>query len=175
MKPCLSIIVILTLSIRSFAWIGDFAPNVKRNPVVLQELDDSEIKRYVDTSKVMPIAPKEIFSADLNQDGKTDYVIFIGSGGCGLAAWFGWVYFVLSSPDGPITTRMDCMGFDTKDLIRFQGKNYFIQTTFLSHSAIDGHNYWLYRIFAFGKNGKLLNADKEVGKPFPHRMRYRLW
>ena len=59
----------------------------------------------------------EVFSCDLNHDGKLDFIVNIWSGGCGLAAEGSEVTFLLSCKDGYRATSFYLYDFGAEDFI----------------------------------------------------------
>ena len=155
-----------------FAWQGRYAPNYKRTSLPLTEGSEALMAKLVDLDRYPPVSGKDLHIADLNEDGKPDYIVCAGWGGCGLAAGACELHIFLSAPDGCYRTRMQVHSFEPQDILRVNGKNYLLLTLFQYWSTEDGHNYWLHRIYSFGKDGRLREADAEIGPPFPSFIRY---
>ncbi|GEM_PF-4531723 len=154
------------------AWQENYAPKFNRVSVPLVEEDDRILPQLIDLQRYAAFTGKYIYSADLNMDGKKDFVVYAWTGGCGLAMCRCDVFFFLSSPQGYYKTSFNAYSFEEKDIIRHGNKNYFLLTLCQSWSTENGHNYWLNRIYAFGKDGKMYEADSEVGAPFPSYIQY---
>jgi hypothetical protein len=113
------------------------------------------------------------YSADLNQDGADDFVIYSYSGGCGLACGHCNVAFILSSGKDYTLTTVTTLFPDKSDFILLNGKPYFIHTSFLGVAECKdgkGHNFWIYNLLAFGKNG--VQVDNGVRADFPKPIWY---
>jgi len=92
------------------------------------------------------------FTADLNQDGKADFVAQIYLGGCGLAACRNVIVFALSSEKGYKISTLFSMCPSAVDFIdlRKDGDCQFIKTDFIyGDTGKDGkqHNYWVYHLY----------------------------
>ena len=115
----------------------------------------------------------EAHSADLNQDGVDDFVIYSYSGGCGLACGHCNVAFVLSSGGQYTLTTVTTLFPDKSDFVLLNGKPCFIHTSFLGVGECkDGksHNFWIYNLLAFGKEG--VKVDNAAHAAFPKTIWY---
>lgn len=166
------VIIITSISFISYGWVENYAPRYTRNPLQLNTLDASSVNAFFDWKNIPELVQRNVYSADLNLDGKPDYIIETGTTMCGLWAAYSTVTFILSSSTGYVVTKTGCMDFEPQDIIQAKGGNYFLMTTFLYWSAKNGHNYWHHRLFSFEKNGKLRSANKDVGMPFPSYIQY---
>ena len=155
-----------------YGWESRHCPDFRRNSLPLVEEDDAAIPKMIDVSKYPEFSDKTLYSADLNGDGQKDLIICAPWCGCGLAALGCDVFFFLSSPTGPVKTRFKAYCFEKEDILQVGGKNYFLLTTFQHWSTENGHNYWLNRIYSFGKDGQMREADAEIGPPFPSFIQY---
>lgn len=101
-----------------------------------------------------PVCDAEAAIADLNGDGKPDYVVVTHSGGCGLAAEITYVNFLLSSPNGFAARKVisyDAAPVDLVDLNR-DGRPEFVHCMCVwGDKGKDGrsHNYWVYNLLGF--------------------------
>jgi len=154
------------------AWEPKHCPVYKRTSLPLVEEDDKPIAKMIDLTMYSGFTEKTLYAADLNEDGKKDFIVCAWWGGCGLAAFGCDVFFFLSSPRGYWKTRFKVYCFEKEDILRVNNKNYFLLTTFQSWSTENGHNYWLNRIYSFGKDGRMYEADAEIGSPFPSYIQY---
>ncbi len=166
MKLFITALTIL-ITMNSFAWIDKYSPNIKRNSISLKEEKKETVSRWINWSKVLKHVSQEVHSCDLNKDGKIDYIVNIGTPMNGLWSSYSEVTFILSSPVGYKINKTGCMGFEVKDIIEHEKNNYYIMTAFCYWSSENGHNYWTNRLYSFGKDGKLKDANKEIaGFPF---------
>jgi hypothetical protein len=98
------------------------------------------------------IVRPEVYTADLNKDGQPDFVVWIGHGGCGLAAENSLMVLALSSGAGYKIVTQETMFASERDFIdvRRDGSCQFISTSFLhSEKGKDGkpHNYRAYELY----------------------------
>jgi hypothetical protein len=96
------------------------------------------------------------FWADLNGDGREDFVALVWSGGCGLGGYRCDVAFALSSEEGyRITPLGPTMGPGANDFVDLgDGRCRFVHTSFVygrGEPGTDGkpHNYWVYNLLEF--------------------------
>jgi hypothetical protein len=106
----------------------------------------------------------EVHWADLNHDGRQDFIIFDWSMGCGLAAGDCDVTFVLSKKDTYNITTIFTMFPDMHDFVDIKGNGtcQFIHTSFLyGDKAKDGkeHNYWVYNLLDITGSRVVLNNN----------------
>ncbi len=153
-------------------WEGKHCPAYTRTSLPIVEEDDAFVPRMIDVTKYSGFTDKTLYSADLNEDGRKDFIICAWWGGCGVAMLGCDVFFFLSSPQGYLKTRFRAYCFDKEDILRVNNKNYFLLTVYQSWSTENGHNYWLNRIYSFGKDGRLYEADAEIGSPFPSYIQF---
>ena len=153
----------------SFAWEDSHSPNYTRVSIPLTEESEEMAKRFAAPGEVGSICSPNLYSADLNEDGKKDYIFERFFGGCGLAACISELHFYLSCPKGYMKTVFTVYCFDKKDIIRHMDKNYFVLTV---ETGWKSHSYWLNRIYSFGKDGLMREADDEIGAPFPSCIQY---
>ncbi len=111
-----------------------------------------------------------IYFADLNGDGKEDFIIPVWLGGCGIASGYFNVTFVLSSKMSYKTTVVQTLFPGPEDFIDVNGdgKCEFIQTSFVhGEKGKDGktHNYWVYNLLEI--NGDELSITTDMDKQFP--------
>ena len=79
------------------------------------------------------------YTADLNQDGKPDYLLHQTYTTCGKCAGYGKVLFFLSSANGYTKAEMETLAFSIKDVFLRNGKVLIRQTVFderLKHRVI---------------------------------------
>ncbi len=93
--------------------------------------------------------------ADLNGDGREDFVVTVGSGGCGLAVGRANVAFILSAGWGYRITAVRTMFPGPEDFIDPSGKGecLYVQASFVyGEKGRDGkaHNYWVYNLLRPG-------------------------
>lgn len=101
-----------------------------------------------------PAAGVESYTADLNADGRADCVIFMGLGGCGLAAQQSRVTFLLSSPAGYTSRGIVSYNVDPNDCVDIKGRAYWLRNSFVfGEAGKDGkvHNYWVYDLLRFSE------------------------
>ena len=73
------------------------------------------------------------YTADLNQDGKPDYLLHQTYTTCGKYAGYGKVLFFLSSTNGYTKAEMETLAFSIKDVFLRNGKVLIRQTIFDEH------------------------------------------
>ncbi len=73
------------------------------------------------------------YTADLNQDGKPDYLLHQTYTTCGKYAGYGKVLFFLSSANGYTKAEMETLAFSIKDVFLRNGKVLIRQTIFDEH------------------------------------------
>ena len=155
-----------------YGWESRHCPDYRRTSLPLVEEDDAAIPKMIDVSKYPEISDKTLYSADLNGDGQKDFIVSAEWCGCGLASLCSDLFFFLSSPEGYVKTLLHVFCFEKEDILHVGEKNYFLLTTFQHWSTENGHNYWLNRIYSFGKDGRMREADAEIGPPFPSYIQY---
>ena len=116
------------------------------------------------------------YTADLNMDGRRDFIIYSFSGGCGLASGYCNVAFVLSDSNNTYRlTTIQTLFPDSCEYIVLNGAPCFVQTSFNGEGKCnDGkwHNFWIYNLLAFeGGNVRLRN---DVYPGFPKIIWYSL-
>lgn len=119
------------------------------------------------TTNDMPGFLAGVFGADLNRDGKADFVVNIGSGGCGLAAAGSMTTFLLSEGMKYRATNFYSYHFGPEDLVTFKAKgpSYFIWNNVANAgeelNADDRrHNFWVYQLFRI-EGGRFVQASAE--------------
>ena len=106
-------------------------------------------------------------SADLNQDGKPDFIVEFCLFGCGLAAEGSTHLFLLSYGRTYTALNYYSYHFGAEDIVRFRraGPCYFIHNDLIGNGeekTRDGHNhnFWVYRLYRFkGSQMVMANAD----------------
>ena len=96
----------------------------------------------------------EVSSCELNQDGLTDFIVNVWSGGTGLAMDGSEVTLLLSSKEGYRATSFYLYSLGEKDLVQFKshGPVYFILNDLISsdgEKTRDGrnHHFWVYELY----------------------------
>jgi len=109
------------------------------------------------------------YTADLNMDGKRDFVIFSSSGGCGLACGGCNVALILSDSNNTYRlTTVQTLFPDECEFLVLNGKPCFIQTSFDSVEKCNdgnGHNFWIYNLLVF--EGGDIKVKNELYRGFP--------
>ena len=98
----------------------------------------------------------QVYTSDLNKDGKPDFVAWLWQGGCGLAAENNLLILALSSDTGYKIITRDAMAPNVDDFIdvRRDKSCQFISTSFVyGDKGKDGktHNYWAYELYEINK------------------------
>lgn len=111
-----------------------------------------------------------VYAALLNEDTEPDYVIRAWSGGCGLAAEWFFLTFLLSTGATYSVTETACMAMGVEDFVDLNndGRGEFIHTSFVGgEKGKDGksHNYWVYNLLRF-KGGQIISAN-DLDRRFP--------
>jgi hypothetical protein len=115
-----------------------------------------------------PAVGSDAYTADLNSDGFSDYVLFTYSGGCGLAGEITWVTFLLSSSTGYRSTGVLSYAAEPSDFIAIKDRACLVHTSFVYGPAgKDGrqHNYWVYNLLSFSGTELVLANDLDSGFP----------
>lgn len=115
----------------------------------------NEMLRYVNSVKC----------ADLNQDGQTDFIVNLWSGGCGLGAEGSTTTFLMSSGTRYVATNFYSFGFGPEDILQLKkgGSCYFIHNAFIQNwdeKTKDGrdHSFWVYQLYRF-KGSEMVKAN----------------
>ena len=116
--------------------------------------------------------PSPNYWADLNNDGRTDFIFGFWPGGTGLAFSYYFLLFVISEKENYKRTKIFTAHADDNDFVDFEGDGVceYVHTSFVfgySEAAKDGkwHNYWVYNILGI-RDGSLYIAN-EKDKRFP--------
>jgi len=141
---------------------------------------DMIAKVYVQDAELVALFPETLVAdlwcfgtgywGDFNLDGKTDFMLTFGSGGCGLAASYCTPVFILSSKEGYRATTIWSMAAGPEDLVSpFEdGKCYVVQTSFIGgEQGRDGkvHNYWVYHLLEIdGTEMRISKKSREFPK-----------
>jgi hypothetical protein len=110
----------------------------------------------------------KVFTADLNRDGKPDFIVNIWSGGSGLAAERYATTFLLSDGEKYKAETFSSYDFGPEDIVNLKsnGPCYFIYNEFIDNGAEktrDGreHNFWVYQLYRIeGANLVPANSDQ---------------
>lgn len=165
MKILFSTLAILSFQLQTLAWQDRYAPNFERQPCQMVELNDVIISLLIPESHFSPISARSLYTCDLNKDGIGDFIICISTGGCGLAIEAKSVMFLISTNNNSyIKSKFYCFNFEPSDIIGYNNKSYFILTSYLD-------SYWNYRIFKILNDGSMIEADADIGSPFPFYIR----
>lgn len=136
----------------------------------------------IEGEKVLPSTPfsnfdfnlgMEAYSADINRDDISDFVIYSYSGGCGLACGYCNVAFVLSSEGQYRLGTVKTLFPDERDFIILDEKPYYIHTSFhrVENCNDDkNHNFWIYNLIALGAAD--LCVDNSPHPAFPKTVWY---
>lgn len=170
-----SIVASIALSVlapNAHAWMDQWAPEFKSDPVEVKKLSSHSVSNFVKTARSECPEAYALYSkgcsCDLNGDGVDDFMFIIPWMGNGLNASLEEVFFIVSDgKDGRIENVVEGYGIETSDLVKVKGKVYFRHSYFIGELEKSKHNHWAYQIFAFGKDGKMRCANEEVGSPFP--------
>jgi len=181
----LSVIAVLSAMTLN-AWQQHNAPDFKWTPLKMRVAEKQEKWNYIRASglsdgdvteiektddgktKIVETFVTQYSSvgiADLNDDGVNDAMIIVPWMGNGLNADGHTIAFLVSDgKGGRMLTVTEGHGQDLGDIAVINGKKYFMSSDFRYGK---GHNYWIYRPYAFRKDGNMREASAEVGKPFP--------
>lgn len=108
----------------------------------------------------------KVWGADLNKDGKEDYVVRVWLGGCGTIYTFSCnIAFILSTNSGYKATTVQTLWSGTEYFVDLKGDGrcQFIHTWFVQgwpERSRDGrfHNYWVYNLLEI-KGSRLVLTD----------------
>jgi hypothetical protein len=139
---------------------SDFATLILRLP------NGTVYKTYDWNSPAFDLA--DVYSGDLNGDGKPDFVAVRYSGGCGLAADYCTGVFAFSDGDrngnGYKFTHIRSMDLSATDLLIDPATKQFrlVQTSFRGATSLDGrnHNFWVHRFYMW--NGSSFITDSTL-------------
>ena len=108
----------------------------------------------------------KVYTALLNEDKEPDYLILTWSGGCGLAAEYSYLSFLLFCDNSFQLAVVDTFYADGADLVDLNedGNPELIHTAFT-------HNYWVYNLLQF-EDTKIVSANK-INKRFACWIWYR--
>jgi hypothetical protein len=115
----------------------------------------------------------QVKMSDLNGDGRRDFMVLSGSGGCGLANGYYNIAFLLSCTEGYRLTTIQTVFPDPGDWVVLSGKPCFIQTAFdREEKCTDGkaHNFWIYNIIVI--EGAAMRVDNSLEPGFPRTIWY---
>ena len=154
------------------AWMDQWAPEFKSDPVEVKMLSSRSVSNYVASVKNEDVNVYAEYSkgcsCDLNGDGVDDFMFIIPSMGCGLNASLDEVCFIVSDgKGGRIENGLLGYGVEPSDLVKVKGKVYYRHSNDFTEFEKSQHNHWVYQVFSFGKDGKMKCANEEVGSPFP--------
>jgi hypothetical protein len=102
----------------------------------------------------------EVFSADLNQDHITDFIIYSFTGGNGIVMNYCYVAFILSSEKQYKLTTVSTMYPYKNDFVIINNMPCYVQTSFLwVKKCNDGkrHNFFMYNLLTFEKENIKVN------------------
>jgi hypothetical protein len=83
-----------------------------------------------------------VYQADLNQDGKEDYIVSVEARGNGMNANYICVSFLLSDGDEFRLTELGSDGFTPGDILQYEGQVCFLRKTYIQ-------DRWLFAVFMF--------------------------
>lgn len=124
-----------------------FVPGEGEPTLTVQPAKGAAVKIQLGT---VPMYFRQMYTADLNRDGREDYVLELPWGGNGLAAEGSVVVFMLSNKTGYYVTALDTLLFDPNAVVRLGGGNpSVIHTTLVYANGPDGrgHNFWVNTFF----------------------------
>ena len=109
----------------------------------------------------------KVFKADLNQDGKSDYILMKNYNGNGLAAGNTDVGFLISGKYSIYKFHvLHSMFPDKSDFVYIDGKPYFLHCNGDWADSKDGRNfYWVYNLVSFGEGSVELSNDSRDDFP----------
>jgi hypothetical protein len=120
---------------------------------------------------------QDVYAADLNGDGTSDYIVVIWSGGVGLAGCHFGVTFLLSEGKSYVAIPADTFEFHPKDVFCIgKGRTpHFVRAQFVNLNETqtrDGkmHSFWVYRLYRFEK-GRMVEANGDL-PGFPKLVQY---
>ena len=122
-------------------------------------------------------AEVQLASAELNGDGRDDYILRYDPHGCGLAGIGQTITLVLSGKDGHRSHELYQLGFDTDSLVQFKpnGPWHWVVTEMVgvpSGESTDGrnHSFWVYRLFRIERDS--LKGEPDGFEGFPKWIQY---
>lgn len=158
-------------------------PNIEKSKIVITWQNSAWMAELIiDEQTVLPPSPFsdfdffrgiEAMTGDLNNDNTPDYIIYSYSGGCGLAAGYCNVAFILSNEDKYTLTVITTLWPGDNNYILLDGKPHFVHTSFhYVDKCKDGknHNFWLYNLLAF--QGDKVNIVNDTHPDFPKTIWY---
>jgi hypothetical protein len=120
----------------------------------------------------MPSDHMEVFSCELNGDGRPDFIVNVWSGGAGLSASGSEAAILLSSKRGYRGTSFYLYDFGREDLVQFKsmGPVYLILNDLIGNNGEktrDGrnHNFWVYELCRIDGDRFVLAPLDRLGFP----------
>lgn len=114
-----------------------------------------------------------VYTANLSNDGKIDFVVNLLSGGNGLASGSCNVVFLVSSGESYYLSVVHTFFPDKSDFVIVGKKRCFIQTAFEKvYPCKDGelHSFWVYNLLTIDSDGIRVRAD--LHRDFPKTIWY---
>lgn len=113
------------------------------------------------------------YTGDVNRDGIPDFMIYVYSGGVGLAVGCCQVTVVLSDGEGYHLVSVGTLFPDESDYIMMDGRSCFIQTDYFGwEEGFDWQtqNYWVYNLLVI--DGSEIRIDNSLHPDFPKTIWY---
>ncbi len=110
----------------------------------------------------------EVFSGDLNRDGRQDLCVYTWLMGCGMNAGLCEITFFLSSVSGRARQTVLTMSPDEDDFVILNGRPCMVQASFHQvEQCNDGkpHSFYVYNLLEFGLGGLRLNNELDPAFP----------
>jgi len=130
--------------------------------------DQQSLVKGITVSEYGTVSESSLYSANLNDDNIPDFIIYVYSGGCGLASGHCDVTFLLSNDEGYSATTVDTYFPGDSNFVKINGKKSFIHAYFSgTDKCLDGkaHNFWIYNILEFGEQN--LSIRNKLDEEFP--------
>ena len=152
-------------------------PKIKSNPdnyLDCVALLDSNRKKIAEVSGVIGVGmTKGVYSADLNGDGKNDYIVALGTGGNDFFGEYAQLVIFLSTKTSYKIYVLDDSFFDVDDFLnlRNDGKTEIVLSTIIRDAGVKNENsdidqdFILYNLFLI--DGDQIRLANEIDHRFP--------
>ncbi len=166
----------LILPFNANAWMDEWAPAFKGDPVEVQVLPEATVSNFVCSVKKGDIDWDfdnweycKGYSIDLNGDGIKDSLFIVPWFGNGALAGYSYeAHFRVSTGSKSwVDTAIECLGNTKADLVEVAGTIYFRHSMIYGGFEKSQHNHFVHQLFSFDKSGAMVCRNGDFGKLFP--------